>query len=293
MCNTHGHTLRGLYKTYGKQHDSRMADLFISEIYTKDIYDELQSYVTSKEFIEQNQDFIDICNTCQSHNMPIYLFSNAPGIWCDTVVTALNNINNQNIDTTTPALTTTKSIVNGVYSSNHKIMYPYYFKPDAEVYTNILKDIDKNIYAENINEYIFIDDSLINLRPVYNNDSWTPVLFDNGDIPQKRLYNDNIIKTVKNMNEVKVFIDKKIKHASIAQPTCNLYLVHNEIKNIASTKMVLRSCIPYLSEFVLEQIIMNANNTGKGYIATCIKNTALKYTAAMRKQGLIIEVETN
>jgi len=285
LYKTHGHTLRGLYKKYGKPppYDHRMTDLFTSEVYNASLYDELAQYVYSKDFARDSEGFAEICMLCKENNMPVAIFSNAPSEWCDIVLDAVHCTHGS----------AHMSLVNYVYTSSHKVMRPHYFKPDAEVYANVVADIKDKKYNNNIKEFVFIDDSLTNLQPIRKHPSWVPVLFDedaNKPIPKPR---PNDIRVVQSMKDIHEFIQRKATQVSLVahEPLRNLYLVHDRVKNVATVKMILRSCVPHLSELMLERIIIDANKNGKALITQCTRIEANEFAVCMIENGFVIDIE--
>jgi len=264
----HGHTLRGLYKQYGTQYDHRITDLFINEVYDKTVYSELNEHLESKEFKEESKPIMEICELCKENDVPVFIFSNAPYDWCKRIAISLEE---------------GTTFFEHIYSCEHYSMYPHSLKPDELVYKNVEFDIKMNNY--NVNELVFIDDSLMNLQPVNYNRLWKPVLLD----PSNRT--NGSIQSINNILEFKKMIETKISSLPIEEPVYNLYLVHKHEKNVATVKMILRSCIPHLCHLRLEQIIMEANKNGKAILMSCTQKEAITYKVLMLENGFDVEFE--
>ena len=259
----YGHILRGLYNIYGPQYDNRISEYFVEQVYTPDIYQELIEYLEGQEFKEHSRGFNEILTLCCDNDVPVGVFSNAPYDWCLKVVNKIE---------TTP-------YINDIYSYDHHVMYPRLLKPDPEIYYNI----ENNMRMKNINEIgriYLVDSSPMNLVPIQFNNLWKPVLFD----PERRNRN-NFCRTMIDFEEIHDFISQ---HCTTLKNETKktLYLKRHDVKNVATIKMVLRNCIPYLSEFRLEQIISDSIVYGSSPLITCGDTEITRVINCLNHNGL-------
>jgi FMN phosphatase YigB (HAD superfamily) len=157
-----------------------MKQLFNRYVYDDIILNELRTYLFTDIFTH-NDDYaylILIYNLCVSNNIPMYLYSNAPWQWCSLVA------NKMKIDK------------KNVYSSEHEILHnQLLYKPDVSSYRRVAYDILKK-NAE-IEQLIFIDDSLDNLIPLKGSKIWKPILYNPANcIKQTQCFEINSMKTL-------------------------------------------------------------------------------------------------
>jgi FMN phosphatase YigB (HAD superfamily) len=261
LCYAYGHPLRGIYSRYGAR-DTQVGDFFIKEVYTDTLYRDLEKYLLTPEFENHISGFREILQICTDHSVPVSIFSNSPYDWCKKVVNSIENV----------------PYINDIYSCEHHIAYPGLFKPDPEIYYNV----ENHIRMKNMNEIkeiVYIDDSLLNLEAVQFNRLWKPVLFGEKS--------SNFCPTVRDFNELKDLLINRL--TPLDERVYTIYLTTK--KRGPCVKMILRSCVPWLSEYRLEQIISGSNIFGKSKITTLPASELKRITKILEENGFEIFVE--
>lgn len=261
LYKNYGHTHRGLNYTVDKTY-------FNDQVYDKQIYNELNNYLDTSEFEEHINGFSEIYNICKKNEIPIGIFSNAPFDWCNRIVYGIE--------------IKQECFIDEIYSNEHHAMGTY-LKPDYEVYSSVEKDI-KDKYGNS--EIIMVDDSFINLKPIYNQLPWSPVLFKS-----EQFTKESIIPNISNMYELKAFLNTKINYNKLT--TFNVYLIGKEVRNIPMLRLVLRCCDPYIMDNDLERIIDEINKFGKGLIKTYNKSDSIKIGMCLIENGFDININEN
>ena len=276
LYKNYGHTLRGLNYTvdkcyfndqlYDKRiHNEHIKNIFNEQVYDKRIYNELGNYLSTSEFEDHINGFNEIYHICKKNDIPIGIFSNAPFDWCNRIVYGIE--------------IKQECFIDEIYSNEHYAMTSY-LKPDYEVYSGVEKDI-KEKYGNS--EIIMVDDSFINLKPIYNKIPWSPVLFKS-----EQFTKESIIPNISNIYELKTFLNTKINYNKLT--TFNVYLIGKEVKNIPMLWLVLRCFDPYIMKNDLERIINETNNSGKGLIKTYSKTDSIKLGMSLIEAGFDINI---
>jgi FMN phosphatase YigB (HAD superfamily) len=263
LCDTYGHTLRGIFSRYGVR-DTKVGDYFIKEVYTDTLYRDLERYLLTPEFENRISGFREILQLCTTHEIPVSIFSNGPYDWCKKVVSAIEEI----------------PYINDIYSCEHHIAYPGLFKPDPEIYYNV----ENHIRMKNINEIkeiVYIDNSLLNLEAVQFNRLWKPILFGHKS--------SNFCPTVKDFGDLKENLNGRL--IPLDQRVYTIYLKTNLSGPCA--KMVLRSCIPWLSEYRLDNIMLMSRVDGKSKITTLPESELKRTVNVLEENGFEVFVEEN
>lgn len=195
LYTKHGHTLKGwMNENAGhpiQYHEDFMIQLFNRYVYNDEILLELEAYTKSNEFKPIYEDITHAISICNSNELFIGLFSNAPEIWCNIVANSIN------------------IPMNNVYSSCHELLQPnMLYKPQLDAYLNVMQDIkDKN---DKIEELLFIDDSLKNLTSLEMSHGswfgcWKPIYFN----PEKTIVRKDL-QSVESISEVNNILISKI-----------------------------------------------------------------------------------
>jgi FMN phosphatase YigB (HAD superfamily) len=279
LYKNHGHTLRGIYQSpeYDNDKKQRLHKLFVEHVYDRYIYHDLHTYLASSAFTEHSAHFADICDMCASNGISVGILSNAPNDWCEIVLSAIKSSSGSGHDLVKSEM---------IYSSSHMCMHPYLFKPDDAVYGNIEKDLLSKSHDQKLENILFIDDSLTNLLPIVGNPLWTPIQFDE-DAPNNTKVGTNIV-TTKSMKDVFNMIDDRVK---LSSPIVDIYFEHESIKNADTVKMVLKSCIPYLSTKWLDSIISNVEKRGESVLTTCTLQEADAFCSCLIDNGFAVRVK--
>lgn len=147
MYNMFGHTLLGF------ENHNNLQEEFTKFVYSPPIIDELRRYKTDPDILAAKYDLQEFECRCRNNGVPIYLFSNAPKVWCGEVLKLL--------DSSIPE--------SKILHCGHGL-YKGYLKPQPELY----KAVERALPAS---KYVFIDDSYSNLQPVCKKDNWDAFMF--------------------------------------------------------------------------------------------------------------------
>jgi len=283
LYKNHGHTIRGinnLVNTFEQPQSERMKIHkrnhidFEQIVYDKDTINELQAYVDSTDFIAHTVGLAYLCSYLKSLSVPIpvYLFSNAPTEWCDIVAGKIEGLYNS-------------KYFSDVLSNNHTVCgqndtYPRMFKPDTELYNGVSMYFKKK-YGDQVN-IIFVDDSSVNLTPVLFRNNWTPV--------QYGLQQDNILIPVVNSMRV---LERFISETYINQiyDKSRLTLIGGPFSNPSTIHMILRECIPELTDDRVHEIVVQATKKGYAEVMQCSIDNANKYCQMLIDNGLVAVID--
>jgi FMN phosphatase YigB (HAD superfamily) len=196
---TYGHSLKGILaenNIIDEDHIARVVKDFNDVVYNYETLNDLHEFLYSHEFEDTTRIFGDICDTCSKRNVPIHILSNSPFEWCDPVVDRLERLYG------------TRCTIDTIYSSSHSLLSTntQLFKPDMEVYDRVASDILLHVPAQQVPtqaptqvpSLCFIDDSLINVRPLKNNNIWLPIMYNE----EMRKSNKDIV-SVTSMQDLK------------------------------------------------------------------------------------------
>lgn len=173
MYKHFGHTHIGLQKLY--QSNLSLKD-FNDFVYNEDI---LKSVYQATYNIDVLHDLVQLqsfLRSCAFRNIPVYMFSNAPRVWCKTIQSALH------IAEWIPS--------DRIITCDHEVFQnkKQLLKPQRDVYDTMQNYLRHEYRHDNV-ELIFVDDSMSNLIPVIDSPVWRPVLFgENTPMMTSRLY---------------------------------------------------------------------------------------------------------
>jgi FMN phosphatase YigB (HAD superfamily) len=164
----YGHTLRALNEIKKPSYKSKLdlEHMFIETVYDKSTLSQLSEYLSGPIFIDNMSGFNQVAMICKENNIPLYLFSNAPDVWCGKVAEKLQTMYGVYID--------------DVFSGNTMNML---IKPDITAYDHVKQNIRN---SSDVNKVLFVDDSLINLLPVKRDPFWIPLWFKPEDMREIR-----------------------------------------------------------------------------------------------------------
>lgn len=158
LYSNFGHTHRGMREIYGKEAPSLAK--FNQFVYDKDLLSYLAIH-EKDEFVKNRAEQVrGLVETALSRNIPCYLFSNAPDVWCNMVLEMLSM--------------TTLFPSQQRLTSSHPVFQDKLLKPDPALYQNVATFIEQTHH--DTMELVFVDDSLMNLAPIIHSSGWTPVL---------------------------------------------------------------------------------------------------------------------
>lgn len=158
LYSTFGHTHRGLTHVYGPNVPT-MAE-FNAAIYDDEIMQQLWTYRNDNLMQARALEVHALTERAARLGMPVYLFSNAPTVWCAAVCEALD-------------LQIQQDDMLGV---DHPVFRNKFVKPDRQLYEGVDAYITHtHRYQAEPGHILFVDDSWTNIAPVVSTDGWTPV----------------------------------------------------------------------------------------------------------------------
>jgi FMN phosphatase YigB (HAD superfamily) len=145
-----GHTLLGLNRVYAV----RATPLeFTNHVYDMDTLTELAAaHHTDPDFESHAAAARDLFQKCKEEKIPIYLFSNAPALWCIAVAYM-------------------KGLHKLGFKEEHVIGCGDMLKPEPAIYERV------ESVLSNVEEILYVDDSLKNIVPTLGRPRWRPVHF--------------------------------------------------------------------------------------------------------------------
>ena len=188
LYSEYGHSYRGLRKLYNFD---KSIHHFNRTVYTPDVINALkESSSTDKVQHMHYNNFVNILTTCHQNDIPVYLFTNAPLVWCKAVL-QISGLHKHIVE-------------ENIISCDHDTMLLHKddgFKPVGMVYETVKLFIKRQHHLDEP-LCIFIEDSFKNLIPVVNDSSWLPLHF-NPEAPLNTLssYSPNMV-TIRNVKSV-------------------------------------------------------------------------------------------
>ncbi len=162
LYTEYGHSYRGLRKVF---HYHKPIHHFNTVVYNRDVVQDVLDTANQKD-TQQYTQYIHMQQMilkCLNEGVPVYLFTNAPLLWCKAVLSA------SGLDKFIPD--------ENVLSCDHDVMLSYDadgFKPVYPVYETVERYVQ---YRERLNDpiFMFVEDSFKNLIPVIGDASWFPI----------------------------------------------------------------------------------------------------------------------
>jgi FMN phosphatase YigB (HAD superfamily) len=180
LYKSYGHTHRGLQRVYG-------AAVPPLEHFQKTIYDgDVQSLLWDRRHDPMMQmraaDVHRLLEHAARHDVPVYLFSNAPKTWCHAVADVLQlGIPHDN-----------------VLCSGHPVFLDTLLKPDAKLFENVATFIDQSHRSDGPATVVFVDDSWNNLAPLVGQGGWAAVFLS----PDGPRVQSKYVRTVSKLSQV-------------------------------------------------------------------------------------------
>jgi FMN phosphatase YigB (HAD superfamily) len=171
LYKTYGHTVLGLHKI-GHHVDLNEFNTYVYESF--DYFSHFKDL--SRSHYQDVKAFNDFIDMCYNDEVTPFIFSNAPDIWCRTIMSYMDN----NL-CTIPTMSDITQV---------------HLKPVKKCYERVeekLKDFD---------QIMFLDDSIINFKPIITNNKWTKILIS-------PTHQDAILKITNEMYMTSNFPDLK------------------------------------------------------------------------------------
>lgn len=173
-----GHSYIGMRSIFNTSHSIHH---FNNYVYDDDLLNDV-STVHDDTLPQDAASVRFLIQECKRRDIDVYLFSNAPLKWCETIIRTMklsNYVNDQQIIT-----------------CDHDV-FRMCLKPNPYVYDTMLRYLCHKKHDEV--DCLFVDDSLVNLVPLLGCPQWQPVFFDN--TLSTRLKSTKL-STVHNLQEV-------------------------------------------------------------------------------------------
>jgi len=155
---TYGHTLIGLNSVFNT--NTSIAE-FNSHVYDNVTMDYIPNFQDDSMMRKNANEVLQVLEQCHFREIPVYIFSNAPIRWNRTVLDMMG----------LPIRT------DYILGSDHPVFDKRgLLKPQAGLYHEVSHLM--NYRHSSSHELVFVDDSLMNLRPCMGNGKWHPVLFN-------------------------------------------------------------------------------------------------------------------
>lgn len=171
-----GHTYIGLKRIYNI--DNTIDD-FSAFVYNDEMLDKLHSTPLNGELLKNSTEVRLIANMCKMNDIDMYMFSNAPYVWCRTVVDVLMLQDLFSYDQ--------------ILCCDHDV-FQGSLKPQKRVYDTVANVISHKHRDDDI-QLIYVDDSFTNLLPVLGDSRWRPIYFNKDGVN----INSKTITTIDNM----------------------------------------------------------------------------------------------
>lgn len=183
----YGHSYRGLRKVF---HYQKPIHHYNTTVYNRHVIHDVLESVKDTHQYTQYMHMQKIILKCLHEDVPVYLFTNAPLLWCKTILSA------SGLDKFIPD--------ENILSCDHHVMLSYDtdgFKPVYSVYETVARYIE---CKERLNYpvFMFVEDSFKNLIPIIRDASWLPIYLSSNT----SLSSDHIA-TVRDTQECAIFIN--------------------------------------------------------------------------------------
>ncbi len=188
LYREYGHTLRGLNEMFG---GARTLQHFNARVYDEATLDCVRRHALDPGHVSRAQDARDALRRCRAAALDVYVFSNAPAVWCEAALGAMGFLDrlvprSHVVSSDHPALKGTSKPLSGAY------------KGFAEV---------AGVGSHGGRAATFVDDTVGNLLPLLHAPAWTPVLYSqSGDgtmppLPQRVLHERTRLRQVRSLAE--------------------------------------------------------------------------------------------
>ena len=182
----YGHTILGLRAVFAK-HAPSLYD-FNCYVYDNDMLGYVEAIKHKPEIVTYKDEVRALLDTAKNNEVPIFLFSNAPFIWCKLVASVMG------INDYVPE--------DDMFSCTHAVFQDGHLKPQDKVY-ECVKNLVQHKYRDKDMKLIYVDDSFQNLIPVIGKDAWMPVHLDGNKGGRIKSAN---IHTVHALQEVRMLL---------------------------------------------------------------------------------------
>lgn len=159
LYKTFGHTYLGLRRMYPR--GMTLSD-FNRFVYSEDVVQSIERCTYNVDVLESIVALQKFLTTCQVAGIPIYMFSNAPLVWCNEIKSCFH------LGKWIPD--------DHVLSCEHEV-FQGCLKPQRRVYETLQQYLAFQ-YKNDELMMTFVDDTFANLVPIIDKPHWKPVLFE-------------------------------------------------------------------------------------------------------------------
>lgn len=181
-----GHTLNGMRAVFNSP---RPTEHFNDQVYTAPVFEALADSVSDPDFRQRAVEVWALIAHANKHNVPIFLFSNAPWFWCLSVYHMLR-------------LEEHKVPEEHVLFSEHPV-FARRLKPDPTVYDHLEMFLAHQYHDDDL-DLLFVDDSFANLVPTLQRHNWRNFHLLSGT--KAPLLKAPTVRTIRNITEVARFL---------------------------------------------------------------------------------------
>ncbi len=181
LYTTYGHTLLGLNSMFNLKIS---VNEFNTSVYDSTTTNYITNFQHDEEMNTRTKEIRQLLDICHVSKIPVYIFSNAPMCWSNTVIDTMG-------------LTIEKENVLG---SDHPLFdVNRQLKPVLGLYSDVTKLISYR--HGNDPSILFVDDSIANIRPCMNMKGWKPILLCQ-NMPNLNLGSMYVRSSIPNMFEL-------------------------------------------------------------------------------------------
>lgn len=186
LYHEYGHTLRGMNKVFGTR---RTLQHFNSRVYDPDTLGCIARHARDPGHVHRTLDARDALRRCHAAGVDVYVFSNAPAVWCEATLDAMGFL-----DRFVPGA--------HVVAGDHEALEGA-SKPASRAYQAFAKVA--GIGSSGGRQAVFVDDTLRNLLPLLHAPSWMPVYYNCGPhqhLPHRLMEERAGLRQVRSLAEV-------------------------------------------------------------------------------------------
>lgn len=178
LYTNYGHTLLGMHEVYSKNAPSL-------EEFNHVVYRNIDKLLENK--VHEDAQLRTLCEIALAKDVPIYLFSNAPHTWCQTIIEHMDLCSYIPEDR--------------ILSSDHPVFQEKLLKPVPKLYENVQTYLQQEHHNKDLG-ILFVDDSWGNLKPVIRAPGWKPMHFNRTVVRPSSKIQSPFVISVSNFAEV-------------------------------------------------------------------------------------------
>lgn len=159
LYGTFGHTYIGMRSVYGT---TKSIHHFSQHVYDDELIHDLTSSIADDTIVKDSKSVRCLAEECKRKDIDLYLFSNAPHVWCSHVLSVMH------LSTYIPG--------ENIITCDHEVFHKG-LKPMNVVYDTMLRYIFHKTHDDV--SIMFVDDTFMNHVPILCDPHWRPVYVNN------------------------------------------------------------------------------------------------------------------